>query len=521
MSLPILCVTSDSELVQSLSRLLVQEAQDLHAVAGMAEAIAWLEEQKPSMVIVDQILSDGDGLQLLEEVRRRDPVCQRIVLLDDWDTATVQAALNYGTIQYIVGKPVDPDDLLGVIEGAMATYVFQEKQGALGDLLKKQNVELETMTRQLESMVDRRTRQIERAKKEWERTFDAIADPLILVDSHFTLLRANLAAAKLAGLPVRSLPGSSCHKVIFGGAEPCVECPLSGHRTTWSSVGSAEADVADERHDKMFRLTAFLLEQEPDQSKFICYYKDVTEQKRLQRQVLQAEKMAAIGQLAGGVAHELNNPIGVVLSFTQFSLDRARALGDEELLDDLGEIDAAAKRCQKIVQELLEFSRPSMDTALVDLNQVVEKALFFVSTQKAARSLEVRRELADDLPPILGNANQLIQVFVNLIQNAVHAMPDGGTLTLKTQQTLNGSLAASVTDTGVGIDAKEMGRLFEPFYTTKPPGKGTGLGLTVSYGIVERHAGRIDVESEKGKGARFTVTLPPAPVSGSIMDTLS
>jgi len=271
--------------------------------------------------------------------------------------------------------------------------------------------------------------------------------------------------------------------------------------------------VNDPRQGKTFQLAAFLFDPDPADPRFVCHYRDVTQERRLQQQIRQSEKLAAVGTLSGGIAHELNNPIGVILSFVQLSKLSPLLTGDEELADNMAEIEKAAHRCKRIVEELLQFSRPSMDRQMapVRIHEPLESALFLVSTQRKIREVDVRKFLADDLPLVMGNSNQLVQVFINLIQNAVQAMGQGGTLTLSTGQR-NGMVFASVGDSGTGISAAHMKRLFEPFFTTKAPGQGTGLGLSVSYGIVERHSGRLEVASREGEGSTFTVLLPPAPV---------
>ena len=510
----ILIIDDEPQVLKSLRLTFESRKYEVATAESFDEAVDWLKGNSPSVVLSDFELPFSDGLELLEHVRKTHPATQRVLLTGHADMDLLQRALNAGSIQYFVEKPWDTEDLLGLIETAVSRYILRDRQEAMATLLKKQNTELEMMALRLETMVDHRTSQIERAKKQWERTFDAISDPLTLVSSDFVLERVNVAAAGHASKAVRDMPGLKCHGSLFGRAEPCDGCPLSDETVRWSAAGKAEAEIVDRNSGKTFTLSVFLLDREEGGTKYICSYKDITNQKQLQLQVMQSEKMAGIGQLAGGVAHELNNPIGVILSFTQFSKETALIIKDDELVDNLEEIEAAAKRCQKIVAGMLDFSRPSMDErmGLVDINESLEKALFLVSTQKATKSLEIQRDLTQSLPPVMGNENQLLQVFINLIQNAVQAMSEGGFLGLRTVLNPDGSIRTTISDTGGGIPRDNLNRLFEPFFTTKEPGKGTGLGLSVSYGILDRHSGRIEVESEEGKGATFHVTLPPAPV---------
>lgn len=511
MAYRILCIAAEPERADGYGRMLADPAYEV-VVVGPVNWQTGLADNPPAVVLSELELPGTDGLQVLEEANRLLPVAQLVLAAQQVDLDILEGALAAGTLHFVVEIPGRVDSLQTVIEAALERRLRHDKQEAMGELLKRQNQELESMARQFESMVDRRTRQIERAKKEWERTFDAIVDPLIQVGGDFRLRRVNVAAARHAGQDVRKLPNQTCYSALFGQEAPCLGCPVSGGVAAWPGPGAAEAEVSDARHGKTFQLAAFLFDPEPSDPRFVCHYRDVTQERRLQQQIRQSEKLAAVGTLSGGIAHELNNPIGVILSFVQLSRLSPALQSDEELADNLVEIEKAAHRCKKIVEELLQFSRPSIDRQMIPvrLAEPLESALFLVSTQRKIRELEVRKNLADGLPLVMGNSNQLVQVFINFIQNALQAMGQGGTLTLTTGMR-DGKVFASVTDTGSGISPENLKRLFEPFFTTKAPGQGTGLGLSVSYGIVERHGGTVDVTSKEGEGSTFTVLLPPAP----------
>jgi len=234
-----------------------------------------------------------------------------------------------------------------------------------------------------------------------------------------------------------------------------------------------------------------------------------------QRQVYQSEKLAAVGKLAAGVAHEINNPLTGVLSYSSFLLKRAA--DKPEFRDDLEVIVRETQRCRGIVKGLLDFARPSPpEKHSTDINEIVERAVRIVQAQLAAHRVEVRRRLGTDLPPVYADANQIQQILVNLLVNANDAIGEsGGTVALATTlKTNDGVVEArtreieiSVSDTGCGIPEANIQRLFEPFFSTKGR-KGTGLGLAVAWSIVEKHNGRIGVESEVGKGTTFRVLLP-------------
>jgi two-component system, NtrC family, sensor kinase len=234
-----------------------------------------------------------------------------------------------------------------------------------------------------------------------------------------------------------------------------------------------------------------------------------------QRQVYQSQKLAAVGQLAAGVAHEINNPLTGVLSYSSFLLKRAA--DTPEFKEDLEVIVRETQRCRGIVKGLLDFARPSPpEKHPSDINEIIERAIRLVHAQLAAHRVEVQRQFGADLPTVNADANQIQQIIVNLLLNANDALgEDGGTIALATKVRTNGdgaraqapTVEISVSDTGCGIPAAHLERIFEPFFSTKGR-KGTGLGLAVAWGIVERHNGRIEVESEVGKGTTFRVLLP-------------
>ncbi|MBN1642636.1 MAG: response regulator [Anaerolineae bacterium] len=228
-----------------------------------------------------------------------------------------------------------------------------------------------------------------------------------------------------------------------------------------------------------------------------------------QAQLVQAEKLASIGQLAAGVAHEINNPIGVILGFAQVL--RKRLPEEDALYVPMRTIEREGLRCKEIVQDLLDFARQGKPVlGRIQIDQVIDAALDLMPHHANWGSVQVCKDYAPGLPAVLGDENQLQQVFLNIILNAYQAMPDGGTLHLSTHANAD-QVHAILVDTGPGIAREHMHRVFDPFFTTKDVGEGTGLGLSISYGIVEQHGGTIEVQSEPGVGTTFVVRLPIAP----------
>ena len=234
---------------------------------------------------------------------------------------------------------------------------------------------------------------------------------------------------------------------------------------------------------------------------------------RLQEQVRHSDRLATIGQLAAGVAHELNEPLGSILGFAQLAQKLGAAT--DPLRHDLERIVAASLHAREVVKKLLVFARESApQKADIDMNKVIADGMYFLRSRCEKAGIEITQELEPGLPEIIADPNQLYQVLTNLVVNAIQAMPNGGRLKIKTGRWENG-ITLIVEDTGMGMDKDVLGKIFLPFFTTKDVNEGTGLGLAVVHGIVTSHGGTITVESEVGKGTRFEILLP---ANGPTMD---
>jgi len=242
----------------------------------------------------------------------------------------------------------------------------------------------------------------------------------------------------------------------------------------------------------------------------ILLVENITDRVRLEEQLQISEKMASIGLLAAGVAHEVNTPLTGISSFTQMLLDGADPADPKTAL--LEKIERQTFRAAKIVNGLLNLSRPGTNEGeriSVDLNEVINDVLSLLEHQFGVGRITVRRELSDAQAMVVGVEHQLQQVFLNLFLNARDAMPRGGWLTVTTHVDRS-HLVATVADTGSGIPPEQLARIYDPFFTTKDIGRGTGLGLSITYGIVHEHEGTIRCDSAVGQGTRFTLTLPLA-----------
>ncbi len=277
-----------------------------------------------------------------------------------------------------------------------------------------------------------------------------------------------------------------------------------------------ELEVGIGGEPKYYRISKIPMRQDGETiTHVITIGEDVTEGHVAQQRILQSEKLAAIGQLAAGIMHEINNPlatIGACVAALENRIADTVPVGQQaSVLEYLEIIDKEVQRCEGIVDGLLDFSRPKGKAkGPVNVSTILEDTLFLLKHHERFRKIEVTRELTEQLPEVFANAEQLIQVFMAIMLNALDAMEEGGSLMVRSHANSvhQDEVVVEIEDTGAGIPRSELSKIFEPFYTTKPPGRGTGLGLSVCYGIVAEHGGRIEADSQPGRGSVFRVYLP-------------
>ena len=264
------------------------------------------------------------------------------------------------------------------------------------------------------------------------------------------------------------------------------------------------------KDDRVIPVTLTVTRLEDENGKYIgrsVIIKDVTEVKTLQRQVDQSEKLAVIGQLAAGVAHEIGNPLTAISSVVQLLQRKA---DEEYFIDQLAVIKENIDRISRIVRELVDFSRPpSYEETSVEVTGIIKTAMGIVKYDRRVKNVDFIADISENLPKVNIVPDQLLQVFVNILINSLDAIEGTGKIQVKTFFE-KGKVKIEIEDNGCGMDEKIINKIFDPFFTTKEVGKGTGLGLSVSYGIVKKFGGEIKVESVPGQFSRFTVELPPA-----------
>jgi PAS domain S-box-containing protein len=370
------------------------------------------------------------------------------------------------------------------------------------------------------------------SERRYREIFENAHDAIWIHDSHGNIIAANKATEELVGYSSKELLGMNVRDFL---AEEGLSLARQIRRKLF--LGETVEQPYEQRlirrdgTEAILKLTTNLMREDDKLKGFQNIARDVTREKEIQdklrttyrelseshqrlkesqEQLIQAEKLTSLGQLAASIAHEVNNPLSGVLAYTQLLAKKVRGnnIPKEVALQYLSKMEAELTRSTKLIRSLLDFARQSPPTfRQLNLNDVVNRAFDLAAHSAELQHVQIVRELDLSLPHLMADFDQLHQVCTNLILNSIQAMPQGGKLTLRTSVS-NGQLKIEVQDTGCGISPENMRKLFTPFFTTKHEVKGVGLGLAISYGIIQRHHGRIEVQSKEGEGTTFTIYLP-------------
>ncbi|WP_305045579.1 two-component system sensor histidine kinase NtrB [Geoalkalibacter sp.] len=357
-----------------------------------------------------------------------------------------------------------------------------------------------------------------RAKKsELQAVFDSISDGVVIYNSLGRIQHRNHICPRL--FPEQTMPGRSCRELFHPeqdlAAEQCpVEKALRGESTQISFTNSSSGG-----ENRYFDVTASPIVDAQGQTRALVFLRDVTERRVQELHLVQAEKMSSIGMLAAGVAHEINNPLTSVAGYAEALLRRFRdepRLAENPSLevfpDYLQVIMREAYRCKSIIDSLLTFSRRSDGSVgLVSINDILNEVLDLVRNKALQEQVLIEEERWPSLPPINADAAALRQVFMNLTMNAIQAIKGPGQIRIRTFA-VDDEVVVEVSDSGCGIAPEHLDQIWDPFFTTKTVGNGLGLGLAITYSIIERHQGHIEVVSQVNKGCTFKVRLPVCPM---------
>ena len=357
-------------------------------------------------------------------------------------------------------------------------------------------------------------------KREWEKTFDAIPDPIMVLDHGGEVIRVNQRMARALGRRIQELVGLAYSELIGPpGAGTGDRFPGAAVDPIADSLADGQPRQVEARYGRlpgMYEVTVSALGDSPNEG-LVVIMKDVSDRREHQERMQRSGRLADIGQLAAGIAHEINTPLASIALRAESLLKSAE---DKQLLavDSfknfpryLKTIDEEIFRCKKIIASLLDFSRSRRpEVRDTDLNQLAEKAADLIGHQIKLKQVGLSLELDPALPHVTADDGQMRQALLALLINALDATASGGQIKVSTARGEKGMVALAVSDTGMGIPLDHRDKIFTPFFTTKPVGQGTGLGLSACHGIVAAHGGEIQVDSEVGRGTRMTMLLPAA-----------
>ena len=384
--------------------------------------------------------------------------------------------------------------------------IIKDKQA-----LEKVSAELRFLNQNLENLVAERTEELALSEHKYRRIFEVSRDMIMVTLPDGTIIDLNPAGCKLLGYREA---GPSFSDNFF----PDFFVKASDWRRIKKSIeqhgfiSNAEVNLKDTDGRQIRVLVSGSLDKGfSDRNATIHFLvKDIEQRRIVEEQIAQADKLASIGQLSAGIAHEINNPLGIILGYTQLLIRNEKS--NSEKFGDLKTIEKHVRNCKSIVEDLLNFARSSKPNEdLIRVDETMEDVLSFIQQHAGLENISVKKNYDSAVPEMRLDEKKIKQVFMNLIMNAKHAIGKKGSLAISTEYHPDkGNVVVKIMDTGHGIEKKDMARIFDPFFTTKPTGEGTGLGLSVSYGIIKNHGGDILVDSEVGKGSTFTIVLPLA-----------
>jgi len=374
-----------------------------------------------------------------------------------------------------------------------ALLIIFNKKRIQAEEVAKRKQELEKYAVELENKVSERTTELASEKEKLDTIVSAIGGGIVLIDKKGKIQWANKMIKDMAGV---DLIGRPCEDV-------CPDCAISESYAK-DNIDTIILSNMFGQKGKYFQVTTAPVKGlDGEVHGYIRLIQDVTEIKKMEEQIIHSEKLASIGRLAAGIAHEIGNPLTSIFSFVQILREMEQ---DEFKKESLETVYFHVNRISDILKQLSGFSKmPAGEPKNCQVNDIIETSINLIQYDKKAKNISIVKELSSPLPEVIIDGNMLSQVFVNLILNAIDAMPDVGTLIVRSMAKEN-NVVIQFEDTGAGIPKEDLTRIFDPFYTTKE--KGTGLGLAVSYDIIKKMNGTLTAESEAGKGSVFTITIP-------------
>ncbi len=505
------------------------------------EALALLHQEQPELIISDALMPRMDGFALLRAVKQESRLAAiPFVFYSAVYTGAEdqELALSLGADAFVT-KPLEPQEFWQRLQQVLShcqlrghalprmslpeeEEFYRRYSAVVASKLDEKVRELEAelaRVSELQAERERIIRELAHSRDEWERTFNTMPEVITILDKDYRILRCNRATCQLLGVSEEEIVGQLCHERLWGESEPCPFCPA---RQTLNDFRTHQEEFAHESHHKTFLVsTTPLFDDSGEVETIIHIAKDITELKEIEAKYHHAQKMEAIGTLAGGIAHDFNNILSAILGYAE--LIQADLLESDRSTADIAQVIQAGKRAADLVRQILTFSRQTEQQRQPLRLQAIVKEVIKLLRPSLPATVTIRQDIDDGCGEVLADASQVHQIVMNLCTNAYQAMREkGGVLVLSlARRTIaressgpRQGLAAgdfvvlTVSDTGCGMDQETQARIFDPYFSTKKAIGGSGLGLAVVHGIVTACGGQIQVTSEPGQGATFTVYLP-------------
>ena len=399
------------------------------------------------------------------------------------------------------------------------TLFFERTWAIYGTIMKDRQAlqnaheELLYLNQNLEQLVEKRTEALVISEQKYRRIFEVSKDMILVTRTDGRIINLNPAGKQMVGMTASGNGNVEGRFFQAFLSDPEDWNAISRHIEDRGFISSEEFDlILEDGARRRVLLSGSLAKSPSDEGETIHFLiKDIEQRRLMQKQMAQADKLASIGELSSGIAHEINNPLGIILGYTQLLMRTEQP--NSARFSDLKTIEKHVKSCKAIVEDLLNFARTSSaQKENLDIHIVIDDVIGFVRHHSNLENIQIETVFAPNLPPALMDEKKIKQVLINLLMNAIHAVARKGSIKISTGLNDPASrITVEVSDTGHGIEKENLLRIFDPFFTTKPTGEGTGLGLSVSYGIIKGHGGNITVKSELGQGAAFTLSLPVTP----------
>ena len=481
MNTSILLVEDEEDILKVLGISLKDMGYEVHTAESGKKALDVFRAVEPPVVITDIRMPGIDGMELLRKIKQERPETEVIMITDRGDIDLAIESLKNEATDFVM-KPIRDDALEIALKRASEKILTREKLKEYSENRAMYHVVINKL----------------------------IQEDVMVISFDYRILDINDTLLEKLGLQREEVIGRHCYEISHHQDAPCEgeshPCPL--HEIRASNKPSQTTHVHRDKDDKerFYSISCYPIFEEAELIGVIELSRDITRDIHVQKLMMQQEKLASIGRLSAGVAHEINNPLTTILTTAMLILEDADP--EDPTHRDLQLITDETLRCRKIVSSLLDFARQSKPVKRPnDINALVSECVVLTRKQAAFNDVALEKRLMNRLPLASVDKDQVLQSLINITLNAIEASDPGGEVTLETRFDAEAeSIQISIIDTGEGISSENMDKVFDPFFTTKEVG--TGLGLAVTHGIIQQHGGTLDLESEPGVGTTVTIRLP-------------